>query len=158
MKNKAESVQLTLSREQYEALVGLLYLGDWVLHSHEVPDPQSTAPEQAVIQSILARAREVGFADLVEERDGEIGPSRVLEDRMSPYINAYDALTMWDELVMALAQRDAERAVGLKALEKMTPVQRAETFMKHEEFWAEEFEQHGLERLVVADPGPRNGA
>lgn len=158
MKNKPESVQLTISREQYEALVGLLYLGDWVLHAHEVPSSRATEPEQAVIQSILARAGELGLAKLVESVEGSLAPSRAVEDRMQAHVDAYDMMTMWEELVMALGQRDAERAVGKTALQKMSPNQRAETLMKHEAFWAEEFEQHGLARLVVADPGPRNGA
>jgi hypothetical protein len=152
VKNKTESLQLTLSRKQFETLVGMLYLGDWVLHAHEVPGSRGDTPEQELMRSVLTLAKDMGFVELVFEGNGEFGPSRLLEDRMQPCIDAYDAQTMWDELVLALGQRDAERSVGLEALEKLPPNQRAETLIKHEEFWAEEFEQHGLERLAVADP------
>jgi hypothetical protein len=153
VKNKTESLQLTLSREQFETLVGLLYLGDWVLHAHEVPGSGDDTPEHELMRSVMTLAKGMGFVELVFEDETAIGPSRLVEDRMQPHIDAYDAQTMWDELVLALGQRDAERSVGLEALQNMSPNQRAETLIKHEEFWAEEFEQHGLERLVVADRG-----
>lgn len=155
-KKKFESLQLTIDREQYEALVGLLYLGDWVLHAHEVADTSQTAPEQAVMRSILAHAKAMGAAELVDDIDGEPAPSRVVEDRMQPHIDAYDVQTMWDELVLALGQRDAERSLGLEALQTMPAPRRVESLLKHEEFWASEFEQHGLERIVVAGSGSRD--
>lgn len=149
-KKTVESLQLSISREQYEALVQLLYLGDWVLHAHEVPDTRESGPHQEVMRSILSHAGELGARKLVDDTDGEPAPSRFLEDQMHPHIQAYDTQTMWEELIMALGERDAGRSLGPEALNGMPATQRVEALLKHEETWANEFEQHGLERIHIA--------
>jgi hypothetical protein len=145
-------MQLSISREQYAALVDLLYLADWMLHAHEVEDTPNTAPYRAIIRSILAHAGEMQAHELVDRIDGEPVPSRVVEDRMQPFIEAYDDQTMWDELSFALGRRDAERALGEDALREMPANERVEALLKHEEFWENEFHRHGLERIGVSDP------
>ena len=145
-------MQLSINREQYAALVDLLYLADWMLHAHEIEDTPETAPYRAIIRSILAHAREMQAQELADRIEGEPVPSRVVEDRMQPIIEAYDGRTMWDELSFALGRRDAERSLGRDALQEMPANQRVEALLKHEESWENEFHQHGLERIVVAEP------
>jgi hypothetical protein len=151
-------MQVSLSRQQYSALVDLLYLADWILHSNDVTSTPKTAHYKALVGYLLTKAQEMGAGELVDLVDGEPAPSRVVEDRMQPLIEAYDEQSMWDELAMALGRRDAERSLGREALRKMPANQKVEALLKHEEHWENEFHQHGLERIVVADPARGNGA
>ena len=154
----AESLQLPLSRAQYDALVDLLYLADWMLHSNDVAPAPETAHYRALVEYILAQASDSGAGGLVDHVDGEPAPSLVVENRMQPFIEAYDEQSMWDELAMGLGRRDAERSLGRDALRKMPANQRVEALLKHEERWENEFHQHGLDRIVIADSDSGKGA
>lgn len=151
-------MQLSISRKQYSALVDLLYLADWLLHSNDVTRTPATAHYKELVEVILGHAKEIGAAELVDQVDGEPAPSRLVEDRMQPFIEAYDEQSMWDELAMALGRRDAERSLGQEALRSMPASKKVEVLLQHEERWENEFHHHGLERIVVADPGRDSGA
>ena len=70
---------------------------------------------------------------------------------MSQYIDDYDNQTFWEELIERLANRDFLAKYGEEAIQKMSFEERFTKFQEFEERYDEEFEDHGIERIVISD-------
>jgi hypothetical protein len=144
-------MKISITKKQYGALVDLVYLADWILHAHDVDDRAETQQYRELTQVLLSKAKEAQAEDLVESFKDRLYPSRIVEERMQAVIDTYDETSMWEELISALALRDARHAVGEKVLHHLPGEERLEVLCKHEEPWAKEFEENGVSRLVVSE-------
>lgn len=65
------------------------------------------------------------------------------------YIDEYNEDNFWEELVSRLALRDMIRDYGLEKIRKMDNRSFLEKRFKYEEKYHEEFEDSGLEDLII---------
>ena len=142
-------MQITLSQDQYEKLMHLVYLGNWLVNSYRGSERLEEYDKLA--EDIMAFAPAAGLKDRVEfdEFEGRYYPSRRLDEEMRKFWEEYDEDVFWNMLIDGLAERDYGRKfseVDLNTMEWEEYDKKLEPFLKKYE---KEIEEHGLERLEV---------
>ncbi|MEK7072285.1 MAG: hypothetical protein AAB969_01825 [Patescibacteria group bacterium] len=145
-------MQIELSKEQYETLLKLVYLGNWVANSSRIDDKLENY--EKVEDHIFSFAKEFGFPEFVDDEEtdkGKFYPTRMFEEdtEVNKLVDDYDNETFWQELPHRLGDRDFVREYGEDKIKEMS---REERFSKNYEFidkWQEELEDNGINRLDV---------
>jgi hypothetical protein len=142
-------MQITLSQDQYEKLMHLVYLGNWLVNSYRGSERLEEYDKLA--EDIMSSAPAAGLKDRVEfdEFEGRYYPSRKLDEEMRKIWEEYDEDVFWNMLIDGLAERDYGRKyseVDLATMEWEEYDKKLEPFLKKYE---KEIEEHGLERLEV---------
>jgi len=142
-------MQITLSQDQYEKLMHLVYLGNWMVNSYR--GSERLEEYDKLTEDILSFAPPAGLKDRVEfdEFEGRYYPSQKLDEEMRSFWEVYDEDVFWDMLVDGLAERDFGRKYGEEKLDTMEWDEydkKLEPFLKKYE---KEIDEHGLERLEV---------
>jgi len=145
-------MQITLSQDQYEKLMHLVYLGNWLVNSYR--GDRRLEEYDRLAETVLSFAPAAGLQDRVEfdEFEGRYSPSRKFDDEMGKFWEEYDEDVFWNMLVDGLAERDYIRKHGqenLEAVDWEDYNKRLEPFLRKYE---KEINQHGLERLEVVFP------
>ena len=143
-------MKINFTRREYQVLMELVHLGNWLLYAHDETQDTGDAPHNVLVQRIYSHAKEMGCEHLVMNSAGVWYESREFEDAMQAHIQDYDAETLWDELASRLALRDAEKSVGREVLAELEPEERIRLILEHEERWLKEFSEHGIGRLVIS--------
>jgi len=142
-------MHITLSQDQYEKLLHLVYLGNWLVNSYRGDERLEEYDKLA--EDIMASAPSAGLKDQVEfdEFEGRYYPSRKLDEAMRAFWEEYDEDVFWNMLIDGLAERDFGRKYGEENLDTMEGDEydkRIDPFLKKYE---KEIDEHGLERLEV---------
>jgi hypothetical protein len=145
-------MEITLNRDQFEKLLHLVYLGNWLVNSYR--GEQRLEEYDKLAETVLSFAPAAGLKDRVEfdEFEGRYYPARKLDDEMDKFWREYDEDVFWNMLVDGLAERDYIRKHGeenLEAADWDDYNKRLEPFLKRYE---KEIDEHGLERLEVILP------
>ncbi len=144
-------MKINFTKKEYKALLTVLYISDWVMHSHDTELDPETQKYKDLEQKILSFAKDFGMDDCVE-RDAKLGGffhTRNFEDEVMKFIERYDDNSFWDELADRLADRDFLRKYGEEAILKMTPEERFQKYCDFEDKYNEEFEENGLENIRI---------
>ena len=141
-------MDIEFTKEQYENLLKLVYLGDWLVNSFRT---ERVSEFEDLENHLYSFAKDSGLGRLVvfDEDTKTHLPADSLEETVTHYIEAYDEDKFWDELCHSLGQRDFIRHYGQAAIRKM---KLEEMFQKEAGFinkYAEEFEKHGLKNLEI---------
>jgi hypothetical protein len=154
LKNKGDTMEIQLTKEEYRLLLDMLHISDWVMNSHKVEEDPKTQPYKRVEQKIMSYAKEFGFENLVEydNKYDEYNPTSEFEDLESSmaFIEDYEDDVFWDELCHRLAQRDLIREKGLKKIQAMEPMARMLEEDKIAEKYDSEFVANGIENFIIA--------
>ncbi len=145
-------MEITLSEDQFEKLVHLVYLGNWLVNSYR--GDQRLEEYDKLAETVLSLAPTAGVKDLVEfdEFEGRYYPSRRLDEDMGKLWEGYDEDVFWNMLIDGLAERDYARLHGeenLEAVEWDDYNKRLDPFLKK---YQKEVDEHGLERLEILRP------
>ena len=148
-------MQITFSKEQYENLVRLIYLGNWMvnaIHSGSKGDKQ-IEKYNAIEQLIFSSAKEAGLERWVEY-DGELKeffPTRRFDEdkEINEYREEYNNHTFWEELFYNLVERDMTELYGQDYVEKMSFKERIEKEEPFRRKYDKELEEYGIERLKI---------
>ena len=137
---------LELTPDEYQKLIELAYLGEWMINAQHDPEYEDEAAGAAVQQLL-------GAGELPSvERDAETGNYFMHEDwterLYDTYVADYDDHTFWDELTERLALRDFARERGLNA-DQVDREDNLRELRLIEERYRSEFEDHGLDRLDI---------
>ncbi len=142
-------MQITLSQDQYEKLLHLVFLGNWLANSYRGNERLETYDKLA--EDIMSFAPGAGLKDRVEfdEFEGRYYPSRKLDEEMRKFWEDYDEDVFWNMLIDGLAERDYKRQHEDEDLDGMDWDEydkKLEPFLKKYE---KEINEHGLDRLEV---------
>ena len=118
---------LPLTSEQFNALMQLVYLGNFVANATRDNDA-IIQPFEDIEQYIYANAEDFGGGECVDRHDAVEGvyPTREFEEMMDPFIDKYDQDIFWEELIHRLAERDLIDKFGETAVAGMGIVERIE--------------------------------
>jgi hypothetical protein len=154
MSESKNKIQFTKS--QYELLLKLAYLGNWIVNSNRSPEEEETAYKD-LAQFLYSSAKEFGLENLVTGEGKFISPSDELEENaeLNCFIDDYNENCFWDELSDRLASRDAIRKCGEVAFEEMDPTEKFNLVSAFEEGYQEYFDTHGLEKVNCAGKSNR---
>ncbi|MFH1189006.1 MAG: hypothetical protein V1652_04165 [bacterium] len=150
-------MQIDLTKEQYECLVKALETGSsvyGVLGDCVSDDYKKESDEMEQLQKyFLSFASDFSMGYITEQFDEELIMSDEYSEQLQEAMNDYDDATFWHELMVRLGQRDLERTATEEEKQEMTKnddlyLDRLnDVYQKLEE----EFEDHGIERLEIAE-------
>lgn len=144
-------MKIEFSKEQYETLLRLAYLGNWMANAYD-EDPEDNQ-FTGLVSYICGFAKDAGLGDLVEH-DKEAGmsfPSADLQEdeQLNELIERYDDSVFLDKLIFNLAGKDMLEKYGEKKITAMTD----EQFFKEEgtfiQKYQKEFAKNGIRNLMV---------
>lgn len=145
---------LELNKQQYESLLKLIYLGDWMVNAIRLEDDRIGKYDE-VAQRIYALAADAGLGEYVEldEEQNRYFPTRALDEdpEIEQYHEDYDDNCFWEELFYRLVDRDFVRTFGEKEIARMSFKERIEREEPFRVRYDEEFAQHGLDRLAIGE-------
>ena len=148
-------MEIKLTREQYENLLKLVYLGNWMINAIRsgARGDERIKKYDDIEQYIFSFAEEAGLEKYIEfdKKYNEFFPTREFEENseMEQYRQDYDNEVFWQELADRLGSRDFIKDYGKEAIRKMDQKER---FLKEQEFiikYEKEFEKHGLSNLEI---------
>ncbi len=145
-------MKIEFTKEQFENLMKLVYLGNWMANAHRMDD--RIEKYEDLESYIFSFAKDFGlekYADDEKVGDGKFYPtmSFVEETDVHDLHHEYDDDTFWNELPDRLGERDFFEKYSKEERGKMT---QEEHFLKMQECiiaWEDELEEYGIERLEV---------
>ncbi|MBM4129207.1 MAG: hypothetical protein FJ243_03690 [Nitrospira sp.] len=145
-------MEITFTKEQYEDLLKLVYLGNWMVNAHRL-SYEETDQFNELESYIFSFAKDAGlefYSDYAEEFDTYY-PTREFEEDtdIEKYMDEYSEETFWDELIHALAGRDFIEKYGELVTRKMSPEEQFKKLQPFIDKYEEEFEKHGIDNLVI---------
>ncbi len=145
-------MKINFTKKQYKLLIEMLFAGNWLINSHRLWDERLDNYEQ-LVQHFLSFYKEFNMGDYVEydHKSNCYFHTRKFEEEFfsKKYIDDYDEDAFWGELVSRLALRDMVRDYGLEQINKMDDFARLEIKFEYEEKYNREFEENGLEKLII---------
>jgi hypothetical protein len=156
MRKNNEKISIELTKEQFLALLKAVYLGNWVANANRdgsAEDPHKKEYED-IEDYIFSAAKKFGFGEYVDGENADEGkffPTRQFEEETDVHElhEDYDEETFWDELIDRLGDRDFFRNYSKDEIQKMTQEERFEKLYEFIDKWADEVNEHGIERLKV---------
>ncbi len=142
-------MNLELTREQYEKLLELVYLGNWMVNAYRTDDYLEEYSE--LVSYIFSRAEEAGLQGkaVKDEMENKYLPSYEFEESLQDFISEYDGFCFWEELLNRLAERDALKEFGSTPLDKID----LEEFLNKKSFYLrryeQELEENGLQNFQI---------
>ena len=152
---KGYNMQIDFSKEEYRTFLGILEIADWILFAHRTDEPKDRKHYQDFEQKIFAHAEAFGAGDMIvfDEKSKQYFPTREHDENSParPFIEEFENDCFWSELAERLASRDMLREIGEKKIFRMTSKERFMTHQDFEQKYQEEFEKHGIDRLLIRD-------
>ncbi|MDI6845887.1 MAG: hypothetical protein QME28_07090 [Candidatus Saccharicenans sp.] len=142
-------MKLELTREQYEKLLELVYLGNWMINAYRTDDYLEEYSE--LVSHIFSKAEEAGLQGkaVKDEMENKYLPSYEFEESLQDFISEYDGFCFWEELLNRLAERDALKEFGSMPLDKID----LEEFLNKKSFYLrryeQELEENGLQNFQI---------
>lgn len=145
-------MDIKLSRTQYETLMRLVYLGNWVVNGFR--DKDKDPGTDALENYVYAKARDFGLGDRItydEDADAHF-PTESQETEWMADLDDYKNDLFWDELMYRLADRDLVARFGEANVEAMPEEERKRMEDELADQYYKEFEKTGLDRLQLVRP------
>ncbi len=145
-------MEIKLSRSQYETLMRLVYLGNWVVNGYR--DKDKDADADALENYLFAKARDFGLGQKIvydEEQDSHF----LTEDQENAWLAEYDDFKndlFWDELMYRLADRDLVERFGETHVDGMAEEERRRLEDELADRYYKEFEKNGIDNLMLVRP------
>lgn len=136
--------KIELTDKQFQDLLQLLYMGEWVLQAYE-PAPNANDVD-ALEQTLYESAYRQGNDDI--EFDKKLGgyvPCEEFEEDCDAIIEKYDEHTFWEELIIRMANRDLA-AMGADQLPPREFEKKQNELIKKYE---KEFAVNGINNLIL---------
>jgi hypothetical protein len=152
---KETIMQIEFSKQEFRTLLDILEIADWVINAHHSHTPEGCKKYSEFEQKIFSHAEDFGYDDLIEyvEKHQEYFPTKKHDDNSNvmPIIKEFEEGSFWADITEGLAKRDMVRELGEKKLSAMKPEEIFVAMQEFEEKYADEFENHGLDRLEVKE-------
>jgi hypothetical protein len=145
-------MEITLSEEQYENLVRMMYLGNWMIISIRTPDEEIKKYDE-LEQHIYSFAKGTQMERYItfDNKINKFITNWEADEHpeVDHYIDEYDEENFWHMLVHMLAERDFIRTYGEEKIEAMPFEERIEKEGPFIEKYSNEFSQNGLENVKM---------
>lgn len=147
-------MKINITKKEYQIILDMLYLSDWVLHAHAEAKVEETKPYKEFEQKILDLVNEFGMEGCVDknQQSGErfLNKEFTAQRKIVKYVEDFENATFWEELIERLARRDFIRKYSKDAILKMSISERFEKEMVFHEAYHQEFGKNGLENLEIS--------
>ena len=144
-------MNIAFTKEQYENLVKLIYLGNWMVNAIRIDD--AVKKFEDVEQYIHSFHKDFGLERYVmyDQELRKFFPTNELETEsdVEEYRDDYEDEVFWSELTDRLARRDFIREHGEAVIRKMEPMERMKKEQPFIDKYDDELHKHGIERLEI---------
>ncbi|MDN5280024.1 MAG: hypothetical protein PWR01_3989 [Clostridiales bacterium] len=144
-------MKFDLNKKELEAMVELAMMAEWVMTSQDDEEDERKNSYISLINKIYHFASENGMKKkfLVDEENGIVEPDPDWEESVQAkaFIEEYENMNFWTELVNRLSDRDMQRK--FKGREPKSFDEQLEVFQGFAEKYAQEFDENGMERLEI---------
>lgn len=148
-------MKINFSEKQFEDLLKLVYLGNWMVNAHRTDD--TVLEYKDLEQYLFSFCRDFNMERYIEydEELKEYYPGPEFEESadIEQYKTEYDNNTFWDELIHRLARRDLIEEYGEDAVLSMSPEDLLEREHPFIEKYNREFSTNGLDTLEIGERG-----
>ncbi len=147
-------MKIFFSKKEYKILLEMMEIANWVLSSSEFEDAAQEDSYNDLEQKILSHAKSFGLEEHIvfDKRLNKYFTTQDFEERcILNHIDHYDNEIFWDELVNRLAKRDLLKNHSEQEIKDMDFTDYIQKVDEHEKKYGQEFEKHGLERLVIKE-------
>src|SRR4030067_758701 len=139
-------MEIKFTKEQYETLIKLVYLGYWMIKSTHGDEEAEKFEE--IEQYIFSLAKDFKLENYIRHNKefDKYFPTIEFEEesKVEKYISEYNDGILWDELINRLAMRDLIKKYGEDEVEER--VEKQQPFI---EKYENEFSKNGIENLVL---------
>jgi hypothetical protein len=149
---KEASMDIKLTKPQYETLLRLVYLGNWVVNGYRDADKDNAT--DAMENYLYAKARDFGLGDRItydEDQDAHF----LVESLENEWLKEYDDYKndlFWDELMVRLADRDLVARFGEVNVDALPDEDRNKLENDLIDLYYKEFEKNGIDNLQLVRP------
>jgi len=154
-------MKIDITEKEYGILLDILYISDWVLHSHKIGMPDETEGYRNLMQRLYSYAKDLGYENLIEysAHHEEFVPTREYEEKNDSMelIEEFENDTFWNELIERLVRRDLIRQEGKDKLLNMGVKEILEKEEPFRKMYSAEFEKNGLEYINIRHVKRPNG-
>ena len=147
-------MKINFTKKQFETLLKLAYMGNWVVNSHRLFEGENKRMEKYddIEKYLLSFAKEFGLEKYVDIDNEKMYPSIELEeDETDELIDEYDNETFWEELIDRFARRDFVREYGEEEISKMDTMERIKKDHPFLEKYQDEIYKYGIDRLEIVE-------
>ena len=146
-------MKINFTSKQYEFLVKIVYLGNWLVNAIRIPGEE--VEEFADIEEYVYEQSKEFKLDKLVRYDNYLKqhvPTMEMEDdpTLREYINEYNEENFWEELSFALGRRDflkKHTRDEVNAMELEELIEKEGPFIDR---YVEEFKDFGIQRLEVS--------
>jgi hypothetical protein len=145
-------MKINITKKEFRLLVDMLYLADWMMHSHAVGEEQHNHEYEKLRKKILSHYKEMQAEDIIEysEKMDDFYETSDYDDYVyEKFIETYDNENFWDELISRLAVRDVVNEIGIEQFQSMDDTARVMKIEEVREHYSNEFQQHDLNNVTV---------
>ena len=142
-------MELNLNRGQYEKLLELVYLGNWLINAYRTDDYLEDYAD--IVSLVFSQVEKAGLEDkaVKDELGDRYLPSFDFEESLHDYISEYDSCCFWEELINRLAEREALKEFGSLPLDKIDLNEFLERKNKYLRVYEQEVEESGLKNFEL---------
>ena len=150
-------MKIELTKEQYENLLKVVYLGNWMINAIRSGNKGDERIEKYddIEQYILSFAKDFELTDFVEydEKLKQFFHTREFEELedIEQLRENYDEDCFWDELFYKMSDKDFYREYSNEEILKMDMKERFEKEEPFRQKWDDEINNFGIERLEIKE-------
>lgn len=148
-------MKIELTDNEYRLLLDLVYMANWVIHSHHGGKRAGVEDYDMLVQKLYSFAQEAGCGALVraDRTSNEYVTTRHFEELTTAIdlLEEYDDDTFWDALISRLAERDVYEQVEEDRRDALDIEEYWERSEPIEEAYYREFRRHSLDRLRLVE-------
>jgi hypothetical protein len=144
-------MNINITKKEYRLLLDMLYIADWVLDALS-EQGQSHYEHQALKTRLLSLSKEMDAEDCIEysKELNEHFETKDYEDAMQErYIEPYEEMIFWDQLIYRLAVRDLIQEIGITSYKKMKFIERATKIEQIKKKYAKEFDKNEVKNIAI---------
>lgn len=135
--------------EDVRRLLAWAHIGYYLAAAVGEERGQSGEADHALQQRLFLAALHEGRTDLVEEFEGMAAPTDAFDAQVHDVMEEYVDMEFWDHLERLLAQRDLARAYTTEQLQALSPEEHSRLLEQRARRYADEFSDHGIERVEI---------
>lgn len=147
-------MKISITKKDYRALLEVLFVADWFVDANNVGTYNKR--HESVRKNLLSHYKDMGAEDVIEfdEVLDNYYPTREFDQHLhDQYIDTYNEITFWHELIDKLAERDVVNSIGIEKYRKLDGLDRVNLVEDQKEKYAAEFNKHGLDRVRIEGMG-----
>ena len=148
-------MKIELTENEYRLLLDLVYMADWVIHSHQPGRRGDVEDYDMLVQKLYSYADQAGLGALVraDRKSNEYVTTRHFEEVSAAIdlLEEYDDDTFWDALISRLAERDVYEQIEDERRDTLGIEEYWERSEPIEEAYFREFSRHSLDRLRLVE-------